>query len=112
MDISTVAKTSLITSFIVACFFELAWDIGSISFITLACFAGTVYGRLYYDVFLCYLGMHSILQKKAADTRDLPVFGVPAHMRGISVLSIQFLKLSMRQILEGRESRRVSFLSI
>ncbi len=97
LDVSMMAKISLTTCFVVACLLEFAWGFGNVSFITIMCFALTLYG------------MHTILQKKAADDRDLPLYGVPVHMRGVNVFSVQFLKISMRQIWESRESRRVSY---
>jgi len=94
-DVNTQAKISLTTCFVVGCLLEYVWGFSGASFITVVCFGLTLYG------------MHALLQKKAGEDKDLPLYSVPVHMRGVQVFSMQFLKISMRQIWDSRESRRI-----
>jgi len=45
--------------------------------------------------------------QKASAQRDLPLYGNPVHMRGVTVFSGAFFKIAMKQIWEGRDSRRI-----
>lgn len=92
MSIASISSTSLVTSFITVCVYEWLWGVSSPSWMTFLCF------------FLILWGTGMVFQKPVMKS-DLPLFTGTKQTMTAST----FLKFAMRQILDGKESRRIFF---
>eukprot|EP01114_Cavostelium_apophysatum_P015957 TRINITY_DN4457_c0_g1_i1.p1 TRINITY_DN4457_c0_g1~~TRINITY_DN4457_c0_g1_i1.p1 ORF type:complete len:694 (-),score=148.99 TRINITY_DN4457_c0_g1_i1:60-2141(-) len=94
---SQQAKIGLAASFIAAYFGERFWGFTPGTILPWFCF------------FLVFGGLHLLLQKKSVTA--MPMFS--GNTNTVEIMSLDFFKMSMAQILEGKASRRIFlYLSI
>jgi len=93
LGLGTVAPISVVSSFIAVCIYEWTWGTSSPSWMTFLCF------------FLIIGGLKNVFVKSSKS--NLPVYSGTGGAHTYSVFSFVFLKIAMKQILEGKESRRI-----
>lgn len=98
--LSITAPASLASSFVPGILLEWAWGISALSFSTLFSF-----------IFL-FVGIRMLFKKnipELEEVRELPLYSSQV----VDIFSLSFLRISMRQILDNSESRRIfSYLCI